>query len=40
MSAIFADLGLMEELLAKKKNTIRQLQKVAESGRIEFILTE
>jgi hypothetical protein len=29
MSAIFADLGLMEELLAKKKNPIGQLPKVA-----------
>jgi hypothetical protein len=40
LSAIFADLGLMEKLLAEWKNLIQPLPKVAESGLIESILAE
>jgi hypothetical protein len=40
LSAIFADFGLMEKLLAEWKNPIRPLPKVAESGLIESILAE
>jgi hypothetical protein len=40
LSAIFADFGLMEKLLAKWKNPIRLLPNVAESGLIESILTK
>jgi hypothetical protein len=39
-SAIFADSGRMEKLLAEWKNLIRPWPKVAESGRIESILAE
>jgi hypothetical protein len=39
-SAIFADSGRMEKLLAESKNLIRPWQKVAESGLIESILAE
>jgi hypothetical protein len=39
-SAIIADFGRMEELLAEKKNHIRPLTKVAESRLIESILAE
>jgi hypothetical protein len=40
LSAIFADSGRMEKLLAEWKNPIRPLPKVAESGQIESILAE
>jgi hypothetical protein len=40
LSAIFADFGLMEKLLAKWKNPIRPLPKVTESGLIKSILAE
>jgi hypothetical protein len=40
LSAIFANFGLMEKLLAKWKNPIRPLPKVAESGLIESIWAE
>jgi hypothetical protein len=40
LSAIFADFGLMEKLLAEWKNSIQPLPKVAESGLIESILAE
>jgi hypothetical protein len=40
LSAITADFGLMEELLAEKKNPIRPLPKVAKSGLIESVLAE
>jgi hypothetical protein len=40
LSAIFADFGLMEKLLAEWKNPIWPLPKVAESGLIESILAE
>jgi hypothetical protein len=40
LSAIFADFGLMEKLLAEWKNPIRPLPKVAESDLIESILSE
>jgi hypothetical protein len=40
LSAIFADFGLMEKLLAEWKNPIRPLPKVAESGLMESILAE
>jgi hypothetical protein len=40
LSAIFADFGLMEKLLAEWKNPIWPLLKVAESGLIESILAE
>jgi hypothetical protein len=40
LSAIFADFGQMEKLLAEWKNPIRPLPKVAESALIESILAE
>jgi hypothetical protein len=40
LSAIFADFGLMEKLLAKWNNPIRPFPKVAESGLIESILAK
>jgi hypothetical protein len=40
LSAIFADFGLMEKLLAEWKNPIPPLPKVAESGLIESILAK
>jgi hypothetical protein len=39
-SAIFANFGLMEELLAEKKNFNRPLLKVSESGQFVSILAE
>jgi hypothetical protein len=40
LKVVFADFGLMEELLAEWKNPIGPLPKVAESGLIESILVE
>jgi hypothetical protein len=40
LSAIYANFGLMEKLLAKWKNPIWPLPKVAESGLIESISAE
>jgi hypothetical protein len=40
LSAIFADFGRMEKLLAECKNPIRPMPKVSKSGLIESILAE